>query len=149
MIPGILAGKVKLEDAIIHTKHENLDFITAGMEVPNPSELLASDEMRLLLKSLESSYDYILIDTPPITIVSDALPLIKISDGVVLVARELTLHRKEFSKLISNLKLISANILGIIYIGTDTTHPYYHSKGYYNRYYHKNNYDKRYDKQTN
>ena len=87
---------------------------------------------------LSPRYDFIIIDTPPVNVVSDALPLIKKSDGVILVARELVITTKDFSKLLTNLQMIDAKILGVIYIGTDSTLPYYHGKSYYGRsYYHK------------
>ena len=94
--------------------------------------------MNTLLDTVSELYDFILIDTPPVNVVSDALPLIRKADGVILVAREFVITTKDFNKLLTNLKMIDANILGIIYIGTDSTQPYYHSKSYYGRgYYHK------------
>ena len=105
--------------------------------VNNPAEILASRAMNNLLDELLKKYDYIIIDTPPVNIVSDALPLIKKSDGVILVARELVITTKDFTKLITNLQMIDANILGIIYIGTDSTQPYYHKRSYYGKHYYE------------
>ena len=53
----------------------NLDIITAGPQPPNPSELLGSENMAVLLDKLKEHYDLIIIDTPPINVVSDALVL--------------------------------------------------------------------------
>ncbi|MBE6701315.1 MAG: CpsD/CapB family tyrosine-protein kinase [Ruminococcaceae bacterium] len=136
-LTDLVKGEVKFEDVVNVTKYPNFDFISSGTYANNPSEILASRSMKTLLDELSKKYDFILIDTPPVNIVSDALPLIRISDGVVLVVREMVATYKDFKKLLSNLGLIKANILGIIYIGTDETTPYYHSANYghkYNKY---------------
>ena len=112
----------------------DFDFLSSGTIVNNPAEILASRAMNTMLEQLSQKYDYIIIDTPPVNVVSDALPLIRKSDGVVLVARELVITSKDFSKLVNSMNLIKANILGLIYIGTDSTQPYYHSKNYFGKY---------------
>lgn len=72
-ISTILIGKYKFEDCIKKSKINNLDFITAGPVPPNPSELTAGAEVDVLLNSLKEIYDVIIIDTPPIGLVTDAL----------------------------------------------------------------------------
>ncbi len=137
-LTDVVRGESTFADAVIKTKYPNLDFLSSGAHVNNPAEILASRSMNLLLDEINQKYDFIIIDTPPVNVVSDALPIIKKSDGVILVARELIISTKEFNKLITSLQMIEANILGVIYIGTDSTQPYYHRKGYYGKnYYHK------------
>ncbi len=133
-LTDVVKQEAKFEDVVNPTKHENFHFLSTGTIVNNPAEILASRAMNTLLEELSTKYDFIIIDTPPINVVSDALPLIRHSDGVVLVARELVITAKDFKKLITNLDLIKANILGLIYIGTDSTQPYYHSKNYFGKY---------------
>lgn len=133
-LTDVVKQEAKFEDVVNQTKYENYHFLSSGTPVNNPAEILASRSMNNLLKELNEKYDFIIIDTPPVNVVSDALPLIRNSDGVVIVARELVITTKDFSKLISSLKMINANILGLIYVGTDSTQPYYHSKNYYGRY---------------
>lgn len=133
-LTDVVKQEAKFEDVVNKTKHENFDFLSSGTIVNNPAEILASRAMSSLLSELSTKYDYILIDTPPVNVVSDALPLIRTADGVVVVARELVITAKDFNKLITGLKMIKANILGLIYIGTDSTQPYYHSKSYYGKY---------------
>lgn len=142
-LTDVVKGNTTFASAVNTTKYPNLDFLSSGANVSNPAEILASRAMNVLLDEISKNYDFIIIDTPPVNIVSDALPLIRRSDGVILVARELIITTKDFNKLISNLKIIDAKILGIIYIGTDITQPYYHSKGYFGKdYYNKyNGYD--------
>lgn len=140
-LTDVILEKSTLEDAVIETKYSNFDFLSSGTTVNNPAEILASKAMAKLLEKLSERYEFIIIDTPPVNLVSDALPIIKISDGVVLVARELVITGKDFGKLLSSIELIDAKILGLIYIGTDSTLPYYHKKGYYgHKFYSK--YDK-------
>ena len=88
----------------------------------------------MFVNSIADKYDYILFDAPPINIVSDALPLIKNSDWVLFIAREMLTTHREIKKAMSTLKLIKANILGIIYIGSDSTEPYHHSRYSYGKY---------------
>ncbi|MFN5704778.1 MAG: polysaccharide biosynthesis tyrosine autokinase, partial [bacterium] len=73
---------------IIHQTHvENLSFIPAGPMPPNPSELLYSERMRQLMKELKDRFDYVLVDTAPIGLVSDAIPLVRTSDINIFVLR--------------------------------------------------------------
>ena len=88
--PGLtnyLNEECSLEDIVKDTKIENLKAITYGAIPPNPSELLSSESMFDLIKTLEKNYDYIIFDTPPIGVVIDALPIMKASDGVVIVVK--------------------------------------------------------------
>ena len=140
-LTDVVKGDATFDSAVNVTKYPNFDFLSTGSTVANPAEILASRAMNNLLDELSTRYEFIIIDTPPVNVVSDALPLIKRSDGVILVARELVITTKDFSKLLTNLQMIDAKILGVIYIGTDSTQPYYHGRSYYGRsYYHK--YDK-------
>lgn len=100
---------------IIHpTKYENLSVITSGTIPPNPAELLGSDFMRDFLNGISKDFDYIIIDTPPLNVVSDALPLIRESDGVVLVVRDNQTTHPELQKALSSLEFIDAKILGFV-----------------------------------
>lgn len=75
-------------DKIIHPTHvENLFFIPAGPMPPNPSELLYSERMRQLMGELKDRFDYVLVDTAPIGLVSDAIPLVRTSDVNIFVLR--------------------------------------------------------------
>jgi capsular exopolysaccharide synthesis family protein len=130
----VLKGEASFDDVVNTTKYQNFEFLSSGGHITNPAEMLASRAMNNLLSSLKEKYDFIIIDTPPVNVVSDALPLIKNSDGVVLVAREMMVTYREFNKLIASLEMINANILGIIYIGTDDTVPYYHTRSYKHTY---------------
>lgn len=86
-LSNYLAHQAIAEDIILHSSQENLDFIVSGPIPPNPSELLHSSRMTDLITALKLKYDIIMIDTAPIGLVSDAIPLIRISDINVFVIR--------------------------------------------------------------
>ena len=82
-----LAHKSNLDAIIHHTEQQNLDLIIAGQNPPNPSELMYSPRLVEMIEELRKRYDYILFDTAPIGLVSDALPLIQHSDINLFVIR--------------------------------------------------------------
>ena len=86
-LSNYLAHQSSLDEIIVHSEQENLDFIVSGPVPPNPSELLHSSRMLALIAALKLKYDIIMIDTAPIGLVSDAIPLIRVSDINVFVIR--------------------------------------------------------------
>jgi tyrosine-protein kinase Etk/Wzc len=82
-----LSRQSELDNIIIKTGQNNLDLIVSGPVPPNPSELLHSERMTTLIKDLKERYDVIMIDTAPIGLVSDAIPLIRVSDINIFVIR--------------------------------------------------------------
>jgi capsular exopolysaccharide synthesis family protein len=115
--PGLtdyLGNMSEISEIIHTTQYNNLSVICAGIAVPNPSELLASSRMADLLKMMENRFDYIVMDTPPLNVVVDALPLIKLSDGVILVVREGSCTYPELNRTIKGLEMVDAKILGFI-----------------------------------
>ncbi len=86
-LSNYLANQNTLEEIIIPTNQANLDFIPSGPVPPNPSELLHTDRMAFLIDILKRTYDIIMIDTAPVGLVSDSIPLIRSSDINVFVIR--------------------------------------------------------------
>ncbi len=82
-----LAGQHSYKDIIIHNQVHEIDFIPSGPVPPNPSELLHNAAMKTLTEQLSLSYDYVLVDTAPVGLVSDAIPLIRESDINLFVIR--------------------------------------------------------------
>lgn len=82
-----LSKQNELDEIIHQTDQENLDLIVAGQTPPNPAELMYSDRLKEMIEELKKRYDYILFDTAPIGLVSDALPLIRISDINLFIIR--------------------------------------------------------------
>ena len=92
-----------------------LDVLVAGTALPpNPGELLESHTMQRLLDHLKSAYDLVIIDTPPLTAVSDALPLLRRVDGVVIVGRVGRNRRDIATRLYETLAAAGAPLLGVI-----------------------------------
>lgn len=113
-LSNILSGLSDIREAVRDTKYPNLWVLTAGLTAPNPAEMLASGRMSALIEELEKGFDYIIFDTPPINVVSDALPLIKLSDGVIMVVRSNYSIYKEIDKALSQLDFIGARLVGAI-----------------------------------
>ena len=117
-LSSCLAGFGSFGDAVIRNVIENLDILPAGPTPPNPSELLAGKNMDYLLAATEQVYDYIIIDTPPINIVTDAVVLSKKATGLVLVANYSKTSMKELETAVDAVKLVESNILGVVIMGT-------------------------------
>jgi capsular exopolysaccharide synthesis family protein len=118
--PGIselLIGLAKEKDVIQNTIYHNLQVITMGKTPPNPAELLTGSQMEELLKVLEKNYDFIIIDSPPVNVVSDALSLTKLVDGVIIVARENITSHPNIAGAISRLEFVDAKIIGFVFNG--------------------------------
>ncbi|HEY6397219.1 MAG TPA: polysaccharide biosynthesis tyrosine autokinase [Solirubrobacteraceae bacterium] len=91
-----------------------LDILLAGSVPPNPVELLESKRMVELLDAAASMYDIVVIDTPPIGVVSDAIPLIHQVDGLLLISRIGVTHRDQAARLMKRLRGLNAHILGVV-----------------------------------
>ncbi len=86
-VSSVLIGKHSLSEAIYKGPHENLDILLSGPIPPNPGELILSEEYLKLIEDLKNLYDYIIIDTSPIGLVSDALDLMKDTDLNLFILR--------------------------------------------------------------
>ena len=116
--PGLsdyLSGQATLEEVTRGTKaSDKFFYISCGTHAPRPYELLESEEMKNLLRELKGKYDYILIDTPPLLTLSDALALVPEVDGTVLVCRHESSFVSDIAKTLNTLKFAKANVLGTV-----------------------------------
>lgn len=103
-ISSFLINKTSLESIIIHSAIPNLDLIMSGPVPPNPAELIASPRTDAFFEQLKQMYDYIIIDTPPIGVVTDAYLLIKHADATVYVVRQNITNKKIFATLIGDIE---------------------------------------------
>lgn len=87
-IVNYLINDASIDEIVQKTKVENLDIIPSGPIPPNPSELIISERMTDLIDELSKVYDYIVIDSPPLALVSDALELVKFADATIYVVRQ-------------------------------------------------------------
>lgn len=109
----------------------NWFVLPAGDIPPNPSELLGSSRMENVLKQLREVFDYIIIDLPPVNLVSDAISISSLISGMIVVIREEYTEKKELERCYRQLKLSNVNILGCVMNGTN---PGGGSYGKYKRY---------------
>lgn len=112
-LSNYLAG-ADASEVLQKTSIKNLDIITSGPIPPNPSELLISDRTQKLVKDLESQYDLILFDSPPVLTVSDALIISKQVEGVLLVARASKTPYTALEKGLRSLDNVGAKIIGAV-----------------------------------
>lgn len=115
--PGLTNVLVKisdLESAIKHVDDCGIDVLTSGPVPPNPSELLGSKDMQKLLETVEQKYDYIILDTPPSLLISDAAVLSKYVDGVVIVVSYGKTTFDMVEKLKESFENVGANLLGCV-----------------------------------
>lgn len=113
-LSNVLIGLNTVEEVITPSEYPNLDVIFSGDIPPNPLELLGSDNFVKLIEKLEQEYDYIFLDSPPVTVVSDAVVLSRCVTGVILLVRSGRTDRDAVANAISQLEFAGAKILGTI-----------------------------------
>lgn len=120
-----IAGIKGLND-VIQKLSENFSVITSGNIPPNPSEILSSKAMERLLRDLNIGFDYIILDTPPLNLVTDAQVLAGKCDGTILVVKAEATSKDEVTKAYNELKKVNANILGAVLNGIKKSERYYY-----------------------
>lgn len=111
---SFLTGKAELKDCIYHVKGSDISVIPAGVVPPNPSELLGHERMAQLIRDLKRYYDYVLLDAPPVSIVTDAAVLGNIADGVLLVVRSRYAQAETIRIAERKLRDVNVKIFGVI-----------------------------------
>lgn len=121
-----------LSDAVQKTSIEGLYALTGGVIPPNPSELLGSEQMKNVLQRAKEQYDYVLIDTPPVMPVTDALIVSRFVDGMILVIASAEVKVEMARDVKKQLQHAGANILGVVLNKVRSEH---HGYGYGYYYY--------------
>ncbi len=132
-LTNYLVGTAALEDVIRSTAVDNLYLMPSGVLPPNPSELLGSKKMKALVELLKKQYDFILLDSPPIIAVTDALVLAPFVDGVVVVLRSQRTDRDATQRAFELLNNVGAHIPGVVL--NDVSSAYTYGSYYYYYYY--------------
>jgi capsular exopolysaccharide synthesis family protein len=117
---------------------EGLRVLTAGPVPPNPQELLGSQRMVELLRALERQSDIVVVDTPPVLVVSDANVLATRTDGVLVVVNTGGTRRTAIQQTVEDLRKVGANVLGGVLNMVDSRDGrgyYYYYSYYYSHYY--------------
>lgn len=138
-IPGLsnwLSGDID-EIPITHLEDKNIDIIPAGNLPPDSTALISSQETIRLVERLKESYDYIIFDFPPITIVSDAVLVSDIIDGYLVVVRHEKSENQMINETIRQMRFADAKIIGFVYNGLNVSKKYYKKGSYYKSEYYK------------
>jgi len=130
-LSNLLVNKVKLADAIRTTDYENVDIMPSGSKPPNPSEMLGSETMKDVVEYLKEYYDYILLDLPPINLVTDAAVASKYLNGLVLVVKSGYTRKEELAESIQRMNNTTSKILGIVLNNKEPSSTGYGKKGKY------------------
>ncbi len=125
-LSNVLAGLCEVRLAIRKDIRPHLDVMFSGEIPPNPLELLGSKIMEKMLEELKPLYDYVIIDTPPATIVSDACMISSMTDGTLLLVRQNEAEKEGVSKAVKQLQMANAKLLGFVMNGVLDSN----SKGY-------------------
>ena len=128
----VLTGQATLASAIRTVDTPKLTVLTAGTPPPNPSELLGSERMSALLRESQAGgYDWVLVDTPPVLAVTDAVVLAPLVDGVAFVIGSEMTRRQHASRALETLMISRAHLFGGVLNQVDLQR----NKYYYSRYY--------------
>lgn len=131
-IYAVLSGQVELDEALVATSHRNLFFLDSEPHIPNPADILSSQRFRKLVAQMESDFDYVVIDTPPVGTFVDAAIIAALADATALVVRERFVKRAELQNAYDQLKKADANVIGVIMNMCEAA-----SSEYYYAYYNK------------
>ena len=105
----VLIGRAEVEDVVQPLGKTSLDLLPAGQIPPNPSELLGSTAMADLLERLSASYDMVLLDSPPLLPVTDAVVLSKLAGGALVVVGVDRIHRPQLQQSLESLETAGAH----------------------------------------
>lgn len=145
-IMEILFNNKPVENVIQETVIRNVFVLTSGRRPPNPAAINRSYKLKNLINSLKDQYDHLILDTPPYGIITDAAPLLKIADGVILVAKFGQTKEAELDLTIENLIRTRANIIGTALTSFNhrkSSDYYYHKSQYKYNYSSYKNYHKK------
>lgn len=131
-----LSGQCTLEEVNCITNVENFFMIVSGTVPPNPSELLGHKRFKKMIEDLRTVYDYILIDSPPMGSVADAVIAGKVADGVLLVVESEAVSYKYAQKIKKQLEMAECKILGVVLNKVNLKKREYYGR-YYGKYYGK------------
>jgi len=134
-LTDVLIGRADLADVLQPWGRGSLMVLPAGRVPPNPSELLGSKAMAALLETLTQSFDFVLIDAPPLLPVTDAAILSKLTGGAIVVAAAGRTTRNELESALRSLEHIGSRVLGIVMTMLPTKGPDAYGYGNYGAYY--------------
>lgn len=135
-LSSALSGFNEFSEVVVQTKY-GFDCITAGHVPPNPAELLMNDNLKKLIDWASEKYDYVIFDTPPVNVVSDATIISKHVDGVIIVTRNKYTAHPSVAHALKTLEFADAKVLGFLLNDktvADQSGYYKYGRGYGRRY---------------
>lgn len=134
--PGLSEALTKQSETYVcETNVDNLSIVLAGKRPPNPSEILSSGHLKEILEELKKQFDYIVIDTPPVTAGADASIIGRVVDGVVLVIRNEYTSKNAIKRSVKELEANGARVVGCVLNRVKKDSTEYGHYGYYDYYY--------------
>lgn len=134
----LLSGQTSAGDAMYGTNIENLYLMPTGVFPSNPTELLANERFQQLITVLRDSFEYVIVDTPPVGNVIDAAVVAKQCDGTILVIASDRISKGDAVAVTEQMRAANENILGVVLNKVDLKNSSYYGK--YGTY--RNRYDK-------
>lgn len=137
-ITDVLTDTCALSKAIIYQEEFGIFILPVGTIPPNPSELMSTPQMKYILDELKSSYDYVIMDTPPVSVVTDAAIVGGLADGAILVVRSDYAPVQTVQLARKRLEAVNIKIFGIVLtrfhtrkVGKRSGYYYSYSEEYY------------------
>lgn len=134
-----LSGHCLLDDVLYKTNIPNAWMIPAGHEAPNPLQLLEKEKMARLIEQLSREYDVVLLDTPPVGMLADAVALAKHCDGALIVVGYRQGKQREIGEAVESIRQTGCRVLGAVlnevrFKNLSNRHYYYNSRRYSSYY---------------
>lgn len=128
-LTSVLVGDVSLDDAVQAWGSQRLHVLPSGPKPPDPGRMLTSSRLRGLLERARDAYDLVIIDSPPVLAVSDALWLAPVADATILVARAEKSRRERLRRAIAAMNATPAPVLGLVLNGVALARSPYDERG--------------------
>ncbi|WP_027631821.1 CpsD/CapB family tyrosine-protein kinase [Clostridium hydrogeniformans] len=134
-LTSLLIKDSKVEDVIQRVNINNLGVITSGPVPPNPSEILGSKNMKNLIEEFKKYFDVILLDAPPVLVVTDAQVISKVTDGMILLAAYGVTEKQALERAKDNIVKVNGKLLGVVMNKIPEKEGSYYGYGSYGDYY--------------
>lgn len=132
-----LEGRAHWSEVVKDTSHPNLKIITTGYLPDGPGELIVGSGMARVLEEAKRAYDFVIVDTPPLTGINDTFAMVRQADGLIFVLRAGQTSIKFAKTALAAVRQREARILGVVLNGITPNNPYYYYHYYYHAYYSK------------
>lgn len=131
-ITDYMVGRISKEELYKKTSYENVTLINRGSEIQNTSIILTSDKMKNFFQELRKEFDFILIDCPPVLLISDYIHISQLSDGVLFLIAYGKTKKKQVAEAVNQLRLNNVDIMGAVFTFYDPkkSNSYYEYSSY-------------------